>query len=66
MGSSGHLDRRDNDVFGGVVSRAARVMAAAHGGQVLFRGVFEVVRDRLPKDVSSRTWGKSACATSAM
>ena len=55
----GIVDRRDNDVFGGVVNRAARVMAAAHGGQVLLsRAVFEVVRDRLPKDVSLRDLGQ--------
>ena len=41
------------DYFGPAVNRAARVMSAGHGGQVLLSLVTEeLVRDRLPDDVS--------------
>ena len=45
--------RRDNDYYGNAVNRAARVMGAAHGGQVLVsKAVATAVADRLPKDIS--------------
>ncbi|MEO8345128.1 MAG: tetratricopeptide repeat protein [Betaproteobacteria bacterium] len=54
----GLVERRDNDWFGTPVNRAARVMAVAHGGQVLLtQAVVELVRDNLPPDVSLRDLG---------
>jgi predicted ATPase/class 3 adenylate cyclase len=45
----GPAERRDGDYYGPVLNRAARVMAAAHGGQVLLsQAVAEAVRGRLP------------------
>jgi class 3 adenylate cyclase len=35
---SGAADERDGDYFGPTVNRAARLMSAGHGGQVLCRG----------------------------
>lgn len=50
--------RRDNDFFGTAVNRAARVMAAAHGGQILVSQTVEaLIRGRLPPDVSLRDLG---------
>lgn len=55
---AGADERRDNDFFGPAVNRAARIMSAAHGGQVLVsEAVAERVRDRLPADVSLRELG---------
>ena len=54
----GIVDHRDNDLFGRAVNRAARIMGAAHGGQVLIsQALFEVVRESLPADVSLRDLG---------
>lgn len=45
--------RRDNDFFGRAVNRAARIMSAAHGGQVLLsQAVAVLVNERLPSGVS--------------
>jgi predicted ATPase/class 3 adenylate cyclase len=50
--------RRDNDFFGPAVNRAARIMGAAHGGQILVsRAVSERVAGRLPPDVALRELG---------
>jgi len=50
--------RRDGDFFGPAVNRAARVMGAAHGGQVLLSAsVAERVGQRLPPELSLRDLG---------
>jgi len=49
----GKAQPRDNDYFGSVVNRAARVMGAAHGGQILLSAsVVAQVEDRLPNQVT--------------
>lgn len=46
---AGPAEERDGDYFGPTVNRTARLMAAAHGGQVLLSGsMAELTRDRLP------------------
>ena len=56
---AGMVERRDNDYFGSTVNRAARIMSAAHGGQVLLsQAVIEGVREILPAAVSLRDLGK--------
>ena len=55
---AGVAQRRDDDYFGTAVNRAARIMSAAHGGQVLLsQAVVDLVRDRLPRDVRLRDLG---------
>lgn len=56
---AGVVERRDNDYFGSPVNRAARIMSAAHGGQVLLSQiVVDGVRDRLPAAFSLRDLGR--------
>ena len=56
---AGVVERRDNDFFGTPVNRTARIMTAAHGGQVLLsQAVVDEVRDRLPAAVSLRDLGR--------
>ena len=56
---TGVVERRDNDFFGIPVNRAARIMSAAHGGQVLLsQAVVDCVREILPAAVSLRSLGK--------
>lgn len=54
----GAAEQRDGDYFGATVNRAARIMSAAHGGQVLLsQAVAELVFDRLPPGVGLRDLG---------
>ena len=55
---AGACERRDNDFYGSEVNRAARIMSAAHGGQmILSEAVRSRVHDRLPEHVALRELG---------
>ena len=55
---AGIVERRSGDFFGNAVNRAARIMSAAHGGQVLAsQTVADLVTNRLPADVRLRDLG---------
>ncbi|HSC98638.1 MAG TPA: adenylate/guanylate cyclase domain-containing protein [Casimicrobiaceae bacterium] len=55
---AGPVERRGADLFGDAVNRAARIMGAAHGGQVvLSQAVADALSGRLPGDVSLRELG---------
>ena len=54
----GVVERRDEDLFGSPVNRAARIMKAAHGGQILLsQAVVDSVRERLPPSITLRDLG---------
>jgi len=56
---TGTVETRDDDYFGSAVNRAARIMGAAHGGQVLLsQAVVEAIRERLPPGVTLRDLGR--------
>ncbi len=56
---TGAVESRDDDYFGPAVNRVARLLATAHGGQVLVSAsTQELARDHLPKDCSLRGLGE--------
>ena len=56
---TGAAELRDGDYFGAVLNRAARIMSAAHGGQVLLSAATaELVRRHLPEGVTLREMGE--------
>ena len=55
---AGETESRNGDFFGPSMNRAARIMAAGHGGQVLVSGVAaELATGHLPQDAALRDLG---------
>jgi predicted ATPase/class 3 adenylate cyclase len=55
---TGIVEQRDGDYFGPTLNRAARLLAAGHGGQILISGVTaDLVRERLPADTQLQSLG---------
>jgi len=55
---AGAVERRDNDFYGSAVNRGARIMSAAHGGQILVsHAVATLIADRLPQGIALRDLG---------
>ncbi|HEX4086437.1 MAG TPA: adenylate/guanylate cyclase domain-containing protein [Chthoniobacteraceae bacterium] len=56
---TGSAESRDSDYFGPVLNRVSRLLAAAHGGQMLLTlATEELVRDHLPEAISLRDLGE--------
>jgi predicted ATPase/class 3 adenylate cyclase len=56
---AGAAEERDGDYFGPPVNRVARLLATAHGGQILVsQAVEQLVRDALPEGVALRDLGQ--------
>lgn len=56
---TGAAEARDGDYFGPTLNRCARLLSAAHGGQILLSAATEeLVRDALPQGVSLRSLGQ--------
>ena len=58
--ATGEAELRGGDYFGTVLNRAARVMAAGHGGQILLDGA---TAGLLTRGRPRRSWGHDGCAT---
>jgi class 3 adenylate cyclase len=56
---TGATEERDGDYFGPPLNRVARLLSAAHGGQVVLSlATQELVRDQLPQDANLRDLGE--------
>lgn len=56
---TGTTDERDGDYFGPTVNKVARLLAVAHGGQILVSGVAaDLVRGKLPGSAGLRDLGR--------
>ena len=56
---TGEVVQREGDYFAPAMNRAARLMAAGHGGQILLSAAtYELVRDQLPPDAEIRDLGE--------
>lgn len=56
---TGAAEAHDGDYFGPTLNRCARLLSAAHGGQILLSAATEeLVRDGLPQGVSLRSLGQ--------
>jgi predicted ATPase/class 3 adenylate cyclase len=56
---TGATEERDGDYYGPPVNRAARLLSAGHGGQVILSlATRELVRDQLPSDVELQNLGE--------
>jgi predicted ATPase len=56
---TGAAEERDGDYFGPSLNRAARLMSAGHGGQILLsQATYELVRDTLPDEATLADLGE--------